>query len=124
MKVRTGISNGTSEVQDNNEKELQQEVAVVCRLSSAAFRKRAATLLAKFKAGRVAVTELEKGYALRFPGDGKWLVLAGTVMAAERQCCPFLTFELLAEARLGAVTVRITGPEGTKQFLQETWGLG
>jgi hypothetical protein len=124
--VKAGVetTNGKSLVDDDKEKELPGEGALVCSLSNAKFRRRAATLLARFKTGRVAVEEVERGYAFRFPGDGKWLVLAGAVMASERRCCPFLTFELLAEANLGAVTVRITGPEGTKEFLRETLGLG
>jgi len=40
------------------------------------------------------------------------------LIIAERECCPFLTFELTAEPKMGALTIRITGPESTKQFLR------
>jgi|HubBroStandDraft_2_1064218.scaffolds.fasta_scaffold124176_1 hypothetical protein len=92
---------------------------VACRLTDAEFRKRKATLLAAFKAGVEVVEELDHGYAFRVPGDKHWLALAADLMAAERECCRFLTFNMTAEANLGAVTVRITGPEGTKEFLRE-----
>jgi hypothetical protein len=40
------------------------------------------------------------------------------LIVAERECCPFLAFELVAEPNLGPVTVRVTGPTGTKEFLR------
>ena len=32
--------------------------------------------------------------------------------------CPFLRFQLTAEPNLGPLTIRITGPEGTKELLK------
>jgi hypothetical protein len=40
------------------------------------------------------------------------------LIIAERECCPFLTFQLTAEPKMGALTLRITGPEGTKESLK------
>jgi hypothetical protein len=37
---------------------------------------------------------------------------------AERECCPFLAFALIAEPNKGPVIVRVTGPTGTKEFLR------
>jgi hypothetical protein len=39
------------------------------------------------------------------------------LIMAERECCPFLTFQLTAEPKMGALTLRITGSDGTKDFL-------
>jgi hypothetical protein len=39
-------------------------------------------------------------------------------MVAERECCPFLTFELVAHPNLGPVNLRVTGPPGAKDFLK------
>jgi hypothetical protein len=46
------------------------------------------------------------------------LALVADLIIAERECCPFLRFELTAEPKMRALTLRITGPEGTKQFLR------
>ena len=55
----------------------------------------------------------------RIPGDKKWIVLAAElIVAAERECCPFLWFELSVEPAMGPVTVRMTGPAGTREFLK------
>jgi hypothetical protein len=40
------------------------------------------------------------------------------MIAAERECCPFLTFELVAQPNMGSVIVRVTGPAGAKDFLR------
>jgi hypothetical protein len=37
----------------------------------------------------------------------------------ERRCCPFFTFAIEREPAPGALWLRITGPEGAKQVLDE-----
>jgi hypothetical protein len=82
------------------------------------LREREATLLAQFRSAVTATEELADGYAFRLPGDGKTIALVADVIAAERQCCPFLAFEMNARPNTGAVFVRMTGPAGTKEFLR------
>jgi len=36
----------------------------------------------------------------------------------ERECCPFLRFNLRLEPANGPLWLELTGPEGTKDFLQ------
>jgi hypothetical protein len=40
------------------------------------------------------------------------------MIVAERECCLFLTFELVAQPSMGSVIVSVTGPAGTKDFLK------
>jgi hypothetical protein len=40
------------------------------------------------------------------------------MIVAERECCPFLTFELVAQPNMGSVIVSVTGPDGAKEFLR------
>lgn len=92
---------------------------IACTLSAPEKREREATLIANLKSGVLASQEIEDGYAFRFSGEANWLVLAAELIAAERECCPFLRFELVAEPNLGAIIVRITGPQGSKKFLMD-----
>ncbi|MBA3269749.1 MAG: hypothetical protein H0T71_04490 [Acidobacteria bacterium] len=39
------------------------------------------------------------------------------VIEAEQHCCAFLRFELVVEPGEGPLTLAITGPAGTQQFL-------
>jgi len=100
---------------------LSINLPVMCSLSDAEKREREATLLTRFKSAVVAVEELGDGYSFRLSGSSEWLALVAELLIAERECCPFLTFQLIAEPQMGAVTVRITGPEGTKEFMKATF---
>ena len=89
-----------------------------CSLTSPELYDREAMLFAQFRAAVVETEELEDGYAFRLTGDGKWIGLIAELMAAERECCPFLVFGLVAQPNKGPVIVRVTGPTGTKEFLR------
>src|ERR1700730_3975371 len=91
---------------------------VACCLSDAELRQREATLLAQFKSALTATEELPDGYAFRIPGEKRWLALVADLIMAERESPPFLTFQLTAEPKMGALTIRMTGPDGTKEFLK------
>jgi hypothetical protein len=95
---------------------------VACRLTDSELRKREATLLARFKRAVVATEELPDGYVFRVPGDKKSMGAVWEAIVAERECCPFLIFELTAQANMGPVSVRVTGPAGTKDFLKMILG--
>jgi len=95
---------------------------VACSLTAAELREREASLLARLRSAVTAIEELPDGYAFTFEGDGKWLVLAAEVVAAERDCCPFLTFAVVAQPHHGPLMVRITGPQGSKEFLRTILG--
>ena len=97
---------------------MADEIPVACCLSNEELRSREATLLAQFKSALLTTEEVSDGYLFRIPGDKKWLAVAAELIAAERECCPFLRFELTAEPAMGPVTVRMTGPAGTKEFLK------
>ena len=96
---------------------MSEELPVACCLSSEELRQREATLVAQFKSISRQVEELHNGYAFRMPGDSKSLATIAELISAERECCPFLTFELVAEPKLGPFVLRVTGPAGSKQFL-------
>ena len=101
---------------------MSDDVPVACSLLDAEFRKRKTTLIAQFRSALIATEELPDGYAFRILGDRKWIAIAAELMAAERECCPFLTFELTGQPNMGPVSFRVTGPAGTKDFLKTILG--
>ena len=59
--------------------------------------------------------EWPDGYAYRFDADAfedlaRWI-------ANERRCCPFLTFALEIAPGNGPIWLRLSGPSGTRAFL-------
>ena len=97
---------------------MSEDIRVACSWSDAELRKRVAKLLARFESSVIATEELPDGYLFRVPGDKKWMGVVWEAIVAERECCPFLTFELTAQSNMGPVSVRVTGPAGTKDFLK------
>ncbi|HEV3037669.1 MAG TPA: hypothetical protein VHA33_07790 [Candidatus Angelobacter sp.] len=93
-------------------------IPIACSLSDAELRKREASLLAQFKSSVIATEELPDGFAFHIPAEGKWIIAVAELIAAERECCRFLTFELTVEPNLGPVILRITGPPDAKAFVQ------
>ena len=99
-------------------KELSDNTPIACSLTTVELRDREATLLAQFRTAVVETEELQDGYAFRLSGDGRWIELIAELILAERECCPFLAFELAALPNRGPLNVRVTGPAGTKEFLK------
>src|SRR6516225_6869582 len=95
-----------------------ERAPLACSLTRVELRDRVAALLVQCRSAVIETEELQQGYAFRLPGDGKWIRLIAELIAAERECCPFLAFEVFALPNLGPVTVHVTGPAGTKEFLR------
>jgi hypothetical protein len=91
---------------------------IACSLTTVELRDREAALHAQFRSAIMETEELREGYAFRLPGDGEWIRLIAEVIVAERECCPFLTFEVFALPDKGPVKVRVTGPAGAKEFVR------
>ncbi|HYW13949.1 MAG TPA: hypothetical protein VE871_18440 [Longimicrobium sp.] len=61
-----------------------------------------------------------EGYAFRFAPDA--FADVARFVANERKCCPFLDIEIAAESA-GPVWLRLTGPVGTRAFLEAELGI-
>ena len=99
-------------------KQDSDDMPIACCLTSTELREREATLLAQFRSAVIETEELSNGYAFHLPGDRKWVAITAEMIVAERECCPFLAFEFVAQPSMGPVIVRVTGPAGTKDFVK------
>ena len=61
-----------------------------------------------------------EGYAYRF--DAEEIVELARFVANERRCCPFLAFAIELPAGEGAPWLSLTGPAGTRAFLDAELG--
>ncbi|MCW1968936.1 MAG: hypothetical protein KIH69_012570 [Anaerolineae bacterium] len=68
-------------------------------------------------AQKICSAELESGYRLLFPVSSENLVLLMEVVKNERLCCPFLHFQITLGSAGEAVSLELSGPEGTKELL-------
>lgn len=96
---------------------------ITCTLTDADQRERQRALQRRLLPGIRESIELEDGYALRFPGEPRWVRDLAELIVYERACCEFLSLELVAEAETGPVWLRLRGPAGTKAFLARSLEL-
>jgi len=64
------------------------------------------------------IKEVEHGYEFTFPNEAELIVGIAEFIANERLCCPFLTFTLNIPASSETLSLALTGPIGTREFLQ------
>jgi len=90
---------------------------VACSLTGPEFQERRSRVLLRVSESVLEVKELGDGYAYRFPGDEIWITELADLIKFERQCCPFLQFKIRIEPGTGPIWLELSGPEGTKDFL-------
>lgn len=101
----------------------QQEaeaVALACLLTGKDLAARG-EVVRPLMASHQKLQELEDGYAFQFPGEPEWIQRVVTVVAEERECCPFFTFELHYEPNLGPIWLCLRGSAEIKALLRDQW---
>ncbi len=96
---------------------------IACLLSEREQALRAEEAHQNLFPGMLAVEELPDGYGYKFPADEAWTARVMAVVAAERQCCPFFTFEVVFEPHERGLWLRFRGSEAIKAFVQENFPL-
>jgi hypothetical protein len=94
---------------------------IACNLTGAELQERRRTVLEKLRGAVVEVEELADGFAYSFSAEGNRFPELAAMIELERQCCPFLQFRVTVAASNGPISLEITGPEGTKDFLSSTF---
>lgn len=64
------------------------------------------------------IREAENGYEFLFPSTTDLTKLTEFV-SKEKMCCPFLVFMLRIQPNEKPISLTLTGPEGTQEFLRE-----
>jgi hypothetical protein len=91
------------------------DLPVVCTLTAGTIATRKADLLPGLVRRAEKREDTPDGIRFRFPSDAL-SVLAATI-DSERQCCRFLRFEITIEADGGPISLSLSGPPGTREFL-------
>ena len=96
-----------------------RDLPIACKLTDAEQTERREELARELFGRREKANELDDGYEFVFPGGADWAQKLVSFVVTERECCPFLTFEMIFEPGGGPVSLRVRGSEGTKEFLGE-----
>ena len=95
------------------------DLPVVCTLNPQALATRRQGLLAALLRRAETHEELDSGHHLTFAATDETLAIILKTVTAERQCCRFLRFQITVEPGDGPISLELTGPHGTKEFLSE-----
>ena len=100
------------------------DLPIACTLLGAERQQRRTQVFDRVFSRVKETRPLDDGYAIRFTADDSALAELMQLIQLERQCCPFLRFRLTVEPGGGPVWLELTGPEGTRSFLESALGLG
>ena len=98
------------------------DLPIACTLDAAAIKTRRDGLLAQLSSSAKRCEQLPNGLRLEFAASSETLALIGEAIDAERRCCRFLTFQLTITEDEGPVILELTGPAGTREFLDALFG--
>jgi hypothetical protein len=92
-----------------------------CLLSERDYAIRSEELASGLFATIDEIVELPDGYAYRIAGGDSVRESLLEFIAAERRCCPFLSFEIAFEPHGGPLWLRMRGSPRVKAFIAEAF---
>jgi hypothetical protein len=99
-----------------------EPLPVACTLTPQEMRERQASLIPALLERALSVSPAGEGYCLQFPSSAETLRVIADMIAAESRCCAFLQFDLSVPPAQGVMTLRVSGPPGTRIFLDNLFG--
>ncbi len=102
--------------------ETKAEGAIACKLRAFNTKQQASyqRLVNYLRKNRKQIEELPNGYAIAFSSQPNTCLQVTKFVTMERRCCPFISFTMRFEPNNGLLWLQLTGPEGTKEILQES----
>ena len=67
----------------------------------------------------LSVQKVDNGYEFTLPNESKLISKIADFISNERLCCPFLRFRLNITSNSEPISLSLTGPIGTQEFLRE-----
>jgi hypothetical protein len=99
-------------------KSMSADLPIACTLSPEQLRHGHAALLPGIISRAEAHEPIDEGFRFRFRSEATLIPAIAAMVEAERRCCRFLQFQLTAEPDEGPVWLEVTGPPGTRDFLE------
>lgn len=90
---------------------------IACTLGPAAIKARKEGLLADLVRRARERYEIEDGHRFVFAAADEIVQSIARTVDVERQCCRFVQFRLTVAPDEGPITLELTGPPGTREFM-------
>jgi hypothetical protein len=98
-------------------------VDLACKLTAPELRERRETVITALRAQVSSVAETGDGFLYTFPLTTHMVGQVASFIETERQCCEFFSFHLSITSGSTEMTLEISGPEGSKEFLRNELGF-
>ena len=98
-------------------------VSLTCKLTTPELQERKRTVIAAVKKLVAERTETVKGVQYKFNDSDETIDLLTNFIKTERLCCPFFRFDLVVGEVENFVYLELSGPEGTKDFIEHEIGF-
>ena len=96
---------------------MSKTTELACRLIGQELAERKAVIASELLGNAESITELPAGFELRFAGTDELVGSVFELVRLERQCCPFIRFEVGLSPNDGPVTLRLLGNPEVKKFI-------
>jgi hypothetical protein len=96
---------------------------VACKLTTPELQERQKTVIAEVKKLLVQRIETTNGVRYSFNDSDNTIDLLTSFIKTERLCCSFFTFNLVIGQSEGFVSLELSGPAGTKDFIASEIGF-
>ncbi len=106
------------DIAENNE----ERTDLICKLPGSMKRRRYLEIHKLLDSVQI-VSELDNGYAFSYQSSEKIINQIVEYIKLERECCPFLTFELRFEKNNGPILLIINGASGAKTIIKNMTGI-
>ncbi len=93
------------------------DLPIACTLSPEALETRRRGLLSELLQRAPSHEFTADGLRLVFDADGDTLAQIAQVVNAERLCCRFLRFAVTVEPGGGPISLELSGPAGSREFI-------
>ena len=97
------------------------DLPIVCTLSEEELRERRRTLLDAVGRAVLGITRTPDGYAYSFEPNSEVLTQLGRLVDLERQCCRFLSFNIVENGQQ-PIRLEITGPPDALPVIEDLFG--
>ncbi len=101
----------------------KETVSLTCKLTTPELQERKKTVIAEVKKLVVQRVETTNGFRYTFGDADSTIDLLINFIKTERLCCPFFEFNLVVGEAKGFVSLELSGPEGTKDFIESEIGF-
>ena len=100
-----------------------KEITITCKLTSPQLQKYKTKVIAGLKNDILERKELKKRHSYKFKAIDNVIDELAEFVKTERACCSFFSFTLSISAYKNEVWLKITGPQGSKEFINTELGM-